>query len=33
LYVAGSPTAKAFVADLDEAFRKAIGQHYLDRYP
>jgi len=28
----GSPTAKAFVADLKEALLKAIGQHYLDRY-
>lgn len=29
----GSPTAKAFVADLKDAFLRAIGQHYLDRYP
>lgn len=29
----GSPTARAFVADLKEAFLRAIGLHFIDRYP
>lgn len=29
----GSATAKAFVADLKEAFLRAVGEHYVDRYP
>lgn len=29
----GSPTARAFVADLKDAFLRAIGRHYIDRYP
>lgn len=29
----GSATAKAFVADMKEAFLRAIGQLYVDRYP
>jgi hypothetical protein len=29
----GSPTARAFVADLKEGFLQAIGRHFIDRYP
>lgn len=29
----GSATARAFVADLKEAFLRAIGEYFIDRYP
>ena len=29
----GTPTAKAFVADLKETYLRAIGKHYIERYP
>lgn len=29
----GSATARAFVADLKEAFLRAIGEYYIDRFP
>jgi len=29
----GSATARAFVADLKEAFLRAVGEYFIDRYP
>lgn len=29
----GSATARAFVADLKEAFVRAVGEYFIDRYP